>query len=515
MKWLFVCLLAVSAIGLGACGSDDLVAPSEQLVPIESVLDGAIVITVNPNGITPLAAKAEFRTKVPVNVSIEVLGAEPMIHKFPGVAFEHDVAILGLYPDTRNRIEIRLTDVGKFEAVDTVEISTDTLPEFFPSVEIVAASAGEMERGWTLSSLSFGDNGVFRTQPMIFDTQGEVRWYMDLSFLGGMVYQVERFENGNLLFGRNQSIYEYDMLGNQIRSWEIPGYGYHHDVIEKPDGNLLVAVRKLGLPTVDDHVIEVDRSSGAIVNEWDLRQVLDVFRRTYSDNEVDWFHMNAVWYSADDDALIISGRNQATVKVTRDNELVWILAPHKGWGKAGPDGSGPETSEFLLTAVDSNGTPYPDPVQQGDVGASDFDWPWGQHAPMILPNGNLFLFDNGLNRHFSADGPTFSRGVEYEVDETAMTVRQVWQYGAERGDQFFSPIISDVDYLSATENRLIMPGILFGADPRALVTEVSYPGNQVVFEAAIHFKNLLSAGTFQWGQFDLVYRSERVPLYPD
>ncbi len=505
-------LLTLCWLGLGACGGDELVAPEAGEIPIEEILDGPVVITKDPNGVTPLAAEATFRTKVPVGVTIAVLGTEPLVHEFPGEATEHTIAILGLYPGIENRVELRLTDAGGLYAVDTLTISTDPLPEFFPSVEIVTAAGSGMEPGWTLSSLAIGDNGVFRSMPMMFDANGDVRWFMDLET---MVYMVERFANGNLLIGRDNTIYEYDMLGTEVHRWDIPGYTFHHDVIEKPDGNLVVAVRKLGLATSDDHVIEVDRNSGAIVNEWDLRQVLDVYRRDLVDDDVDWLHMNSVWYSAVDDALIISGRNQAVVKVTRDNELVWILAPHKGWGPAGPDADGHETSDFLLTAVDSDGNPYPDQVQQGDEGTSDFDWPWGQHAPMILPNGNLFMFDNGLTRSFSPDGPTYSRGVEYVIDESQMTVRQVWQYGEERGPEFYSVIISDVDLLPATGNRLIMPGIVFGADPRALVTEVTYPGKQVVFEAQIHFKNLLSSGNLSWGNFDLVYRSERLPLYPE
>jgi arylsulfate sulfotransferase len=506
-----VLLLALYWLGLAACGGDELVAPEEREIPIEEVLDGAVVITKDPNGVTPLAAEATFRTKLPVGVTIAVLGSEPLVHEFPGAATEHTIAILGLFPGIENRVELRLTDTGLSYALDTLQISTDPLPQFFPTVEIVTTDGG-MEPGWTLSSLAIGDNGAFRSQPVMFDANGDVRWFMDLD---GMVFSVERFANGNLLIGRGNTISEYDMLGTEIHRWDIPGYWFHHDVIEKPDGNLVVAVAKSGIETRDDHVIEVDRSSGAIVNEWDLRQVLDVYRRDYSTDPVDWFHMNAIWYSEADDALIISGRNQAVVKVTRDNELVWILAPHPGWGPAGPNADGHDTSDFLLTAVGADGVPYPDSVQQGYEGTADFRWPWGQHAPMILPNGNLFLFDNGSRRNFSPDGPTFSRGVEYVIDESQMTVSQAWQYGEERGPEFYSPIISDVDFLPATGNRLIMPGIVFGADPRALVTEVTYPGKEVVFEALIHFKNLLSSGTLAWGQFDLVYRSERLPLYPE
>jgi len=37
-----------------------------------------------------------------------------------------------------------------------------------------------------------------------------------------------------------------------------------------------------------------------------------------------------------------------------------------------------------------------------------------------------FVFDNGFRRNFGPNGEmSFSRGVEYAVDESAMTVRQV------------------------------------------------------------------------------------------
>ena len=39
-------------------------------------------------------------------------------------------------------------------------------------------------------------------------------------------------------------------------------------------------------------------------------------------------------------------------------------------------------------------------------------------------------------------------------------------------------------------------------------------GKRVVFEAVIEFKNQLGSGEIAWGDFDLVYRSERLPLYP-
>lgn len=508
---------------LGAC---DTGTSQNKQVPIDVLFDGSITVTTNPNGITPLAAEAVFRTKVPTRVTITVPGKEPLIHQFEEVTKDHRIPILGLYPDTENRVEIRVSYVKNQRqteyAVETLYITTNPLPEYFPSIDIVMADRNRMEDGWTLSDLSIGDAGVFRTYPIMFDSNGDIRWYMDLTFVDGMGWFVKRLANGNLLFiyggeATGSIAYEFDMLGEEFNRWDIQGYHYHHDVVEKPDGNLLVAVDKEGIETVEDFIIEVDRTSGAVVNEWDMRQVLDVHRRDFSNDNVDWFHMNAIWYSEADDCLIISGRNQGVVKVTRDNELIWILAPHKGWGKAGPNADLHDTSDFLLTAVDANGAPFSEAVQQGTEDTDDFSWVWGQHAPMLLPNGNLLIFDNGFFRNFG-NSPNFSRGVEYSVDELAMTVQQIWQYGKERGTDFFSPIISDVDHLHRTGNVLVMPGIVRPPDSSpsyALVTEVRYPDKQVVFEARIQFKNLLSTSPIlAWGQMDLVYRSERLPLYP-
>jgi arylsulfate sulfotransferase len=237
-----------------------------------------------------------------------------------------------------------------------------------------------------------------------------------------------------------------------------------------------------------------------------VRQILDQDRTTYLDVPEDWFHMNSVWYDSRDGSLVVSGRNQtAVVKISSDGELLWILGPHRGWVEP--------WAGRLLTAVDDTGTPFEESIQLGDAEPGpDFRWPWGQHAAMYLPNGNVFLFDNGFIRTWSSLAPLFSRGVEYEIDEERMTVRQVWQYGEERGSPYYSTIISDVDHLPITGNRLIMPGLV-QQDRKAFVTEVAYPSGDLIFDAVIDFKRALGTGA-GWGQFDLIYRSERLTLYP-
>jgi hypothetical protein len=75
----------------------------------------------------------------------------------------------------------------------------------------------------------------------------------------------------------------------------------------------------------------------------------------------------------------------------------------------------------------------------------------------------------------------------------------------------YSTIISSVDRLPTTQNRLVAPGIVqLPAESYSKIVEVTYPAGQVVFEATAHFKNLLSTNTANGG-FDLTYRSRRIP----
>lgn len=93
-----------------------------------------------------------------------------------------------------------------------------------------------------------------------------------------------------------------------------------------------------------------------------------------------------------------------------------------------------------------------------------------------------------------------------------MTVEQVWEYGKERGNEFYSPYISDVDYYSAGHylihsggigekdgQSLNNPGTLVeGSILKSITTEIL--NNEVVFEMDL-------PGNY--------YRAEKLSLYSD
>jgi arylsulfate sulfotransferase len=129
-----------------------------------------------------------------------------------------------------------------------------------------------------------------------------------------------------------------------------------------------------------------------------------------------------------------------------------------------------------------------------------------------MPNGNLLAFDNGTYRNFE-NTVHFSRTVEYQIDEKEKTVAQVWQYGKERGQEFFSTIVSDVDYLPITNNVLATSGYISkGTNLLGKIVEVDYKTGDEVFEASLYFKSTNGNKTSSWGQTDILYRSERMEL---
>ena len=507
-------LVLLTLVALGGCADDQPTDPGpDPEPPGEIVLSEEV--TPDPSGYAPLTARIDLETSVPVSLEFRVVGRHgadsDVIQGFTQAADVHDIRVLGLYADHSNIVELALFDSQGTELeIRTYTIQTPPAPPYLPEIVIDEASPQTVE-GMTLVSY-FGHAGEpFPTRAFIFDRYGDVRWVLDYEGhpeLGQLDFDdgVERLANGNLYFGNQPTnrIYEVDMTGEILNTWDMPGYGFHHQVLEKPDGNFLVTVHNLASTTVEDHVIEIDRGSGAIVNVWDLRESLDPFRRTWSDRVNDWAHLNAVVYDESDDTIIVSARHQGLIKLTRDNEVVWILAPHLEWGTAG---DGTDLSSRLLQPLDAAGLPITDPdVLSGNLNHPDFEWNWYQHAPLIMPGGNIMLFDNGDNRNYVGTGP-YSRAVEFAIDEDEATVQQAWSYGKERGVETYSRIVSDVDYRPEEDRVFFSPGAVeAGGTHYGKVVELDRASRAVVFEATITPPQPRFIITF--------HRTERLSLYP-
>lgn len=106
----------------------------------------------------------------------------------------------------------------------------------------------------------------------------------------------------------------------------------------------------------------------------------------------------------------------------------------------------------MLKPVDSNGKPLTCEAHHCDGG---FDWTWTQHTGWLVPSKStggktvVTAFDNGDARGMeqpAMPSMKYSRGVEYQIDEKNMTVSQMWEYGKERGFDWYSAITSVTEY---------------------------------------------------------------------
>ncbi len=497
-----------------ACSEDDNIVEQPSVSDIFATVD----IQLNPTGYAPLTAMVNLTTLENVGLEFTVVGkngsASSITRRLEQRGDTFQFGILGLYADYANKVEIKALDVsGNILETQEFTVQTGSLIADMPQITIDVPSNSNVPEFNFVNY--FGFSQAFRPQrPFIFDQFGEIRWYLNFSShpqLNNLFYDngMTRLQNGNLLFGDGftGNIHEVDMMGNLVNTWSLQGNGFHHHVIEKPDGNLLVTINDSSKATVEDVIVELNRSTGEFDTVWDLNNSLDNTRRAWptdlADLNFDWFHANAIEYSETDDEIIVSGRTQGIVKLNSQNEVSYILAPHKDWNTSG---DGVDLSQFLLTPLDAQAQAITDmDVLLGNSNHPDFEWSWYQHSPILMPNGNLMVFDNGDNRNYTNAGP-YSRAVEYEIDEVNKTIRQVWSYGKERGEETYARIVSKVSYLGDKNTVLFTPGSsVSNGLPSGKVVEVDYNSKQVVFEATIQPPNSV---------FNISFHNVlRMPLY--
>lgn len=61
----------------------------------------------------------------------------------------------------------------------------------------------------------------------------------------------------------------------------------------------------------------------------------------------------------------------------------------------------------------------------------------------------ITAFDNGDGRHLEQPAIAsmkYSRAVVFKIDQKKMTVQQIWEYGKERGNEWYSPVTSLTKY---------------------------------------------------------------------
>ena len=400
-------------------------------------------IILNPYGNSPLTALVIFQSEDEGVPKITVEGRDSLttVHGEGELGTDHYVPIYGLYADKENKVIIELNGKVKEIVIKTEPVETLTEP-----VEIYAPDRDKL----TNEFYFFSPSGK-GTLPSAYDVNGDIRWYLT----DKLSWDISRLDNGRLLLSTerlinspyyNTGLYEIDLLGKIYNEYSLPG-GYHHDFYELESGNLIAASDDFSnyiQCTVEDIVVEIDRKTGDVIKTWDLKEILPKYDgKSQNWSDYDWFHNNSVWHDKEENVIILSGRHQdAVIAIDYDSgELQWIIGDPTNWREA--------YQKYFFTPV-----------------GEDFEWQWSQHAAEVTPEGYIFLLDNGNNKskikeEYVPAEESYTRGVMYDINTENMTIEQVWQYGKERGYEFYSPYISDVDYIDKDHYIVHSGGIVY------------------------------------------------------
>ncbi len=305
--------------------------------------------------------------------------------------------------------------------------------------------------GFTLFTPMFGDGTVY-----LLDLQGDVIHTWQMPYPPGLYgYLTERgtlFYNGKILEDPARLISQQPWKGGVVLEvdwhgrvlWEVRHPDHHHDGRRLRNGNVLLLCMAAipqditprvrgGIPNTEhngkmygDYLVEMT-TDGESVWEWYSWEHLDPEIDGITANQEkrnEWTHANTV-EELPDGNIVASFRNISTVVIIsrETGNILWKLRP-------------PTLAQ--------------------------------QHAPTLLRNGNLLIFDNGTHR--VDHSMPYSRVIE--VDRATKQV--VWSYQERRMYDFFSPYISNARRLP-NGNTLICEGN-FGR-----IFEVTSEG-QVVWE---------------------------------
>jgi hypothetical protein len=276
------------------------------------------------------------------------------------------------------------------------------------------------------------------------DKNGKVIWFFSIDtdlYVG--LKKMHLYPNGNLTCssgggGTTPGVWEITLDGDFV--WEDPktvgfdmggihrmangnllGWGETAKYIKPiPEGPWKQSFDDAGIDSLEwfgDSLVEYDQA-GNLVWSWDVFEHYDTadfdsatFAGAFSRGENDWTHTNSMHYDADEDMIYICPRNLD--RITKINhatgEVVWNM------GRDMPSGEVTFGHDLKFSRA---------------------------HSIEKLPNGNLFLFDNGRY-----NDPQVSRCLEIEVtegvDDTTATI--VWSYTLP--DSLYSSSNSDCDRL--------------------------------------------------------------------
>ncbi len=389
-------------------------------------------IIVNPYELAPLSALMIFQTEKAVSVTSIIYGTgtglEYELTTITNTIQEettwHEIPLIGLYQG-ENTVELVLSDGTSY----THQITTEEAPANLNNL-------GSTLIYQELEELSEGLYQLKDEYRTLWDVSGNLRGYISIPQEGSGIDYVT--EDGHVFssvasYTNYATVYEWDYMGYMYREiecydWRVDHDGYYVD-------NTLIA---------KDHSYNFDTNAFENAIDWS-----EIFNSTQGSFQVrdagsdDWLHLNTIDYGGDG-YILVSMRNQhAVAKLSYPElEVQWVLSVN---------------GETMVREEDQD--KYLTPIGE------EFEWFYSQHDVTLVSENedgtiDITIFDNGAQRGLdgtSDDYPwdeMYSRMVRYRIDEEAMTVEQVWDWGEEYGVEGFASIRSSTQYLPQSDSYL-------------------------------------------------------------
>lgn len=446
-------------------------------------------VKVNPYGISPLSVYIAFNGDPLLTYTITLKSNEDSIadltYTYTNQSFIHgSVTGLNVEGDTK----VIISDGTNYHELT---LTADSIPETAIAKAKLTTHQANLDANH-LVFVSPSSTGCMSA----YDTLGNLRFVLD-----GMFIWDANVTNDNQLIVSNDTLielpyymsgfYTMDLTGHIASQYMVPG-GYHHDVDALSNGNYLVASNDINRGTVEDVIVELDGKTGEVVKTFDMQSIIDPNTgKSLNWTTKDWFHNNSVEYDPIDNTLVVSGRHQDVVAIIDYDiqELVGLVGDSTGWDEA--------YLPYFYTPL-----------------GNDFEFQWAQHAASYNDQHQLMLFDNGIFRSKDSQNnvdakDNYSRFVLYEIDNKNHTIRQVFQYGKERGYAYYSPYICDVDQIDSNRYLIDSGGISY------LNGEINnLPGALTSYDQMEAYITLIDQGECVWEMLlaTNIYRAELIDV---
>ncbi len=338
------------------------------------------------------------------------------------------------------------------------------LPDDFP--EFIINQYGETAPGYVIGSVN-SKNPQVGSYFMIMENSGKPVFYSKSQGLGRLKCNGLFASKRNIPGMRKKVTWHLYEDFNEVDTFKA-GNGYYadgHDFQVLPNGHVLILI-------YDNHIIDMSQIvegghpaasvGGAVIQELDVyKNIIFQWRsidyipvtdsyRDITRSRFGYIHVNSCELDETDGNIILCCRETSeAIKISRvTGEVIWRM-------------TGKHNDFTFINEHEENAPLY-------------FRVP---HDIRRHANGHLTIFDNGNDEQVGG-GRTYSRGVEYDLDEENMTATMVWEY---RNDPDFLALTGGNCTRLANGNTIINWGGAAKVGEAAAMTEAG-PNGELLYE---------------------------------